>query len=74
MPGNYAEIEIDLTPHIKEAVVAERERIATQLMAEAENSPCREDASVLRSAAWLVRANFSYDEAERLEVAAEKSE
>jgi hypothetical protein len=52
-------------------VAAERSRIANRLAEEAGLSPCTEDGEVYRSAAWLVRADFSYEEAERLEVAAE---
>lgn len=55
------------------ATLAERERIAKGLEAEAENSPCAEDASVHRGAAWLVRADFSYEEADRLQTAAEQT-
>lgn len=44
----------------------ERERIAACLNSEADVCPCQEDALVLREAALLVRANFSYEEAERL--------
>lgn len=57
--------------NMENAVTVERERIAVGLEGEAELSPCKEDGSVYRSAAWLVRADFSYEEAERLEVAAE---
>lgn len=56
---------------IDRAVAAERARIANRLAEEAELSPCADDGSVYRSAAWLVRADFSYEEAERLETAAE---
>lgn len=52
-------------------IAVERERIANRLEEESALSPCKEDGSVYRSAAWLVRADFSYEEAERLEVAAE---
>ena len=52
-----------------ETVEAEtRERIAAALDEEADLIPCAEDAMVTRSNARLVRANFSYEEAERLEV------
>ena len=63
-----------LVSSFQAAINDERDRIVGGLFDEAANSPCREDASVLRSAAFLVRADFSYDEAERLEVAAEKQE
>lgn len=70
-----------MTDHILDAgkmvapeILAERERIAAGLEYEADMSPCSEDASVLRGAAWLVRADFSYDDAERLQIAAEAAE
>lgn len=44
----------------------ERARIAAALDDEAEATPCREDAMVVRDCARLVRARFSYDQAERL--------
>lgn len=56
---------------LRVALAQERGRIANRLEEEAGLSPCKEDGSVYRSAAWLVRADFSYEEAERLEVAAE---
>jgi hypothetical protein len=49
------------------AVLAERERIARAVDYEAEVCPCEEDAKVLRGTSRLIRANFSYDDAERLE-------
>lgn len=55
------------------AVAAERERIANRLEEESDLAPCKEDGAVYRSAAWLVRADFSYEEAERLEIAAESA-
>lgn len=52
-----------------ETVEAEtRERIAAALDEEVDLIPCAEDAMVTRSNARLVRANFSYEDAERLEV------
>lgn len=45
----------------------ERRRIANALEEDGEMSPCREDGQVYISAAWLVRGDFSYEEAERLE-------
>lgn len=59
--------------NVDDAKTKERERIAAALEAEGDNSPCAEDGSVYRSAAWLVRGDFSYEEAERLQIAAEKS-
>lgn len=56
------------------AAAVERERIAKGLESEADHSPCPEDASVHRGAAWLVRGDFSYEQAERLQIAAEASE
>lgn len=55
----------------EQSVAAERERIATGLMDEADNLPCQKDGEIYRSAAWLVRGDFSYGEAERLETAAQ---
>lgn len=60
-----------LIPTIQEAERAvgrteERERIAKALEDEADLTPCEEDAKVVRGCAALVRADFSYDEAERL--------
>lgn len=55
-------------------VAAERERIAKRLAEEGDFAPCREDGAVYRGAAWLVRADFSYEEAERLEIAAERAD
>lgn len=52
------------------AVLAERERIAAALHTEGDNSPCHEDGCVYHGAAWLVRGDFSYDEAERLQITA----
>jgi hypothetical protein len=54
----------------EEAMLAERERIAAALEQEADLTLCDEDAKVVRGCAWLVRANFSYGEADRLEAAA----
>lgn len=45
----------------------ERERISGRLEEQAEVVPCEEDANVYRSAAMLVRADFSYDGAEEYE-------
>lgn len=56
---------------MRAAAMIERERIAKGLETEADNSPCAEDASVHRGAAWLVRADFSYEEADRLQTEAE---
>ena len=46
--------------------IEERERIAAAIESEANVCPCEEDAKVLRETATLVRANFSYEDAERL--------
>jgi hypothetical protein len=51
----------------QQAGVTEAERIAVALDYEASVCPCAEDAKVIASCATLVRANFSYDEAERIE-------
>lgn len=60
--------------NVDDAKAKERERIAAALEYEGDNSPCAEDGSVYRSAAWLVRGDFSYEEAERLQIAAERAE
>lgn len=46
------------------SALRERERIAKALDAEADGLPCEEDAKVMRGAARLVRANFTFNEAE----------
>jgi hypothetical protein len=51
---------------ISDQILAERERIAAALNDEADLIPCAEDAEVTRSNARLVRADFSYEEADRL--------
>lgn len=50
---------------LREAVEAERERIAVALETEADLLPCAEDAAVTRSNAALIRADFSYEDADR---------
>ena len=50
---------------LREALEAERERIAVALEAEADLLPCAEDAAVTRSNAALIRADFSYEDADR---------
>ena len=49
------------------ATLAERERISKALDDEADVIPCAEDAMVTRGNALLVRADFSYEEADRIE-------
>jgi hypothetical protein len=44
----------------------EKERIAQALEYEASVTPCSEDAMVTRSNATLIRADFSYEDAERI--------
>ncbi|SCM79906.1 hypothetical protein KL86PLE_90701 [uncultured Pleomorphomonas sp.] len=61
------ESELDISAEI----AAERERIAACLDEEAGLIPCTEDAMVTRSDARLVRADFSYEEADRLAEAEE---
>ncbi|WP_430438969.1 hypothetical protein [Shinella sp.] len=56
---------------IHDAVMAERARIVALLLEEAELTPCGEDAMVTRSNAFLIKADFSYEEAERLSEEAE---
>ncbi|MGI4942062.1 MAG: hypothetical protein ACRYHQ_16125 [Janthinobacterium lividum] len=51
-----------------DAILAERERIAAALVYEAEIGPCAEDNAVMLDAAWLVRADFSYDAAEMMRI------
>lgn len=51
---------------IHDAVMAERAMIVARLLEEAELTPCGEDAMVTRSIAFLIKADFSYEEAERL--------
>lgn len=63
-----AEAEVTALRARLETVEAEtRERIAAALDEEADLIPCAEDAMVTRSNARLIRANFSYEDAERLE-------
>lgn len=57
--------------NLSAAIANERERIAAAIEHEADVCPCGEDAAVLRSTAALVRADFSYDDAEKLKMAAE---
>lgn len=59
---------------IDNAIIAERERIADLLEDEADTTPCLEDAMVTRSNAHLIRADFSYEEAERLAAEEEESD
>lgn len=54
---------------IARAILAERDRIADRLDEEADMTPCVEDAVVTRGNADLVRANFSYDDAEKIAAA-----
>jgi len=67
--------EHDIAPAIAkaihDAVMAERARIVALLLEEAELTPCGEDAMVTRSNAFLIKADFSYEEAERLSEEAE---
>lgn len=51
-------------------VTEERNRIADALDHEASVCPCAEDAVVIRDCAKLVRADFSYEQAEANEAAA----
>lgn len=52
----------------------QRQRIVEGIEAEADATPDPEDAGVTRGLAWLVRADFSYEDAERLEAEAEATE
>lgn len=56
---------------LRAQLTGERERIADALDEEADLTPCDEDAEVTRSNARLVRANFDYEEADRLAEAEE---
>lgn len=60
-----------LEARLADARAQERERIALGLEKESDFLPCKEDAAVSRAAAWLVRGNFSYDEADRLQASHE---
>lgn len=51
---------------LTEAVAVERERIAVALDSEGDVCPCAEDAIVIRDCARLVRADFSYEDADTL--------
>ena len=52
----------------REAIrLQERERIAQAIEHEASVTPCQEDANVIDALALLVRANFSYDDADAYE-------
>ncbi|MEF2073536.1 ParB/RepB/Spo0J family partition protein [Consotaella aegiceratis] len=68
--GVYA-LPPDTAAKIARARADERQRIARQIEEEADVTPCQEDANVTRGLATLVRAGFSYDDAERLETDAE---
>jgi hypothetical protein len=57
-----------------EARAKERERIARAIEDEAETTPCEEDAAVIAGLATLVRADFSYDEADQYEDKLDASE
>src|SRR5579862_2612098 len=50
----------------------ERDLIARQLDQEGDNCPCREDAQVCYSNANLVRAESSYEDADRIETESER--
>ncbi|NSY48484.1 hypothetical protein G6M01_08170 [Agrobacterium tumefaciens] len=51
---------------IQDAVRTERNRIIEKLEEEADLLPCGEDAMVTRSNARLIKADFDYEEAERI--------
>ena len=55
---------------LREPIEAERERIAVALETEADLLPCAEDAAVTRSNAALIRADFSYEDADRAALSA----
>lgn len=64
-------LSVAMSPGFLSALLAaaraeERERIIQGLEDEAEATPCEEDAMVVADCALLVRADFSYDEADRL--------
>ena len=45
----------------------EGERIIRALWAEADTTPCEEDAKVVRDCAWLIRCDFNYEAVETLQ-------
>lgn len=51
---------------IMSALMAERSIIVMRLLQEAEALPCAEDAMVTRSNAFLIHADFSYEDLEVL--------
>jgi Lar family restriction alleviation protein len=53
------------------AAKRERERIIAALFQEAENTPCDEDAKVVRDCAELIRSDFSYEAVEQYQDALE---
>lgn len=57
---------LEIAKAINDAVMAETARIVARLLEEAELTPCGEDAMVTRSNAFLIKAGFSYEDAERL--------
>lgn len=57
---------VDIGEVVRFIRMKERERIAAALDEEADVIPCAEDAMVTRSNARLVRADFSYEDADRL--------
>lgn len=60
---------IKITRLFERAILEEREYIISKLKEEADLTPCSEDAMVTRSNARLIEAEFSYEEAERLDEA-----
>lgn len=65
-PEEYPEMCLITREELAGYVTAERDRIAEALDYEASVTPCAEDAVVVRDCARLVRADFSYEEAEKL--------
>lgn len=51
---------------IMAALMAERSLIVLRLLQEADLTPCAEDAIVTRSNAFLIQADFSYEDADAL--------
>lgn len=64
--ADLADAQAQENEALEAALRGERERIASALDAEADTTPCPEDAAVVRGCARLIRADFSYDAADAL--------
>lgn len=67
--GSVQYIAAALAKAEQDGIAAERERIVKALEEEADLIPCAEDAMVTRANARLIRADFSYEEADKLAAA-----